>query len=224
MNTNINIVRPWQFDRTVYFWHPPKTAGGSIWFNLQSASKEHGRPYWYRVPDLRKMDPVDPGFYKLLEEETTWQKHLPVQKTTISNTAPAILSVRDPYSRCAAMHAYYIKHCNKAIEAGTWPEKASIKNMTDWLSSHCFHPPIWTPWKHCAYWRHHLKGPVAIIRYENLKEDFKEVTGHPWIDVQYNRTSEWTRERALEVLSRRDIENINYYFAEDFEMFGYEKV
>ena len=76
----------------------------------------------------------------------------------------------------------------------------------------------------CSYWRHHLTGPVAIIRYEHLYEDFREVTGYKWMDVSYNQTSRWTRDSALLVLSPDDIDLINDRFSEDFEMFGYEKV
>jgi hypothetical protein len=217
LNTKENIVRPWEVEKTVYLWHPPKTGGTSIWYNLLSVSKANGHNYWYRVADPRVVIKENKPFYDLIQDEFTWGKHLPVLKTTIPPDVPSILPVRDPYPRCLSMYAYHVKHSKKN-------NKPYPYSFAEWFKKYTPMHGMWLPWRPCSYWRHHLTGPVAIIRYEHLYEDFREVTGYKWMDVSYNQTSRWTRDSALLVLSPDDIDLINDSFSEDFEMFGYEKV
>ena len=218
-------MKPWETRQPVSFWHPPKTAGASIFINLIMASKHHNRLWWYRQVDKRiiKGKDYDPGLIPLAEAEASWIKHLPVQKTTLDPATPSILSVRDPYPRCVSMWSYYKKHMYKRINAGENP-KEPVKTFSSWMDSAIYKSKTWQVWRPCAYWRHHLTGHVDIIRYESLKEDFKRITGHDWVEVSKNPTQRWDRERALEVMTDDDIKKINGWFNEDFEMFGYEKV
>lgn len=218
MNAKENIVRPWEEDKTVYLWHPPKTGGTSIWFNLKRVSRLNGHAYWYRIPDHRVIITESRDFHKWMLSEPTWCKHLSVLKTTIPAYVPSILAVRDPYSRCMSMYSYFQKH--QAKKSGR-----SLGGFSEWFKQYVDYKKRWFPWRPCAVWKNHLTGPVAILRYEYLREDFREITGHEWSDeYDFNATKKWTREDALCVYSQRDVDNINRVFAEDFEVFGYEKV
>lgn len=218
-------MKPWETGQAVSFWHPPKTAGASIWHNLMRVSMLHGRQWWYRQADKRTIKKnFDPGLIEISESEYSWVKHFPVQKMTIDPATPSILSVRDPYSRCVSMWTYYKKHTYRKINNGILPKDTPIRSFSDFMEKTVYSPKMWNVWRPCSYWRHHLTGHVDIIRYESLKEDFKRVTGEDWVEISKNPTQRWDRERALEVMTDDEIKKISNWFDEDFWMFGYEKV
>ena len=211
----------------IWFWHPPKTAGATIWVNLNAINKSDS-PVKYAQPrseNMLRMTPEEIEFVRQIKSMGGWSKHLPVQRTVVAGDVPSILSVRDPYPRVLSFWSYYVKHHNRAVKKVPNPENYPARSFDSWVREYITHPKLWYPWRPCAFWYHHLQGTVDIIRVENLEEDYKRVTGHD-LKVGFesdNATVGWTRETALDFLNPTQVNLINEMFHEDFEIFGYEK-
>ena len=225
-------MKPWESGEVWYVWHPPKTAGTTVWKNLSLINDRMGK-YWYRQSDARTLlreTEKDRTYVDVIESDMSWSKHIPIQKTTVPRNCTSIITVRDPYPRCLSMWSYYIKHVQKRKKLGLWQDNATFM-FDDFMDHYVYRrsgPPMgraWAPWRPCVYWYKHLKGPVHAIRQESIGKDFKRLTGYEMAEYpEGNYTMGWDRESALTFLSQYQIEKINEWFAEDFEVFGYEKV
>jgi hypothetical protein len=217
---------------TMYLWHPGKTAGSAIWGNLERVNKLVGEKYYDlggRYENLYREDEAHKKWAEWVSEESSWIKHIPVQRTDLRSDVRSLLPVRNPYSRAMSIWSYYIKQRNKYNNATLTLRKGQTLspklNFSKYLKDKIVNQKAWMPWRPCAYWRHHLTGSVRLIRHEHLEQDFFDVTGFEWEDYEFdNVTVGWTPEMALEEMNSSDIELINQYYHEDFEMFGYKKV
>ena len=169
----------------------------------------------YIFPDINMV--TSPMREYIEKQASSWDKHCPLKFYGLDLDFPCILPVRHPYPRVCSMWAYDVKQKQK--------EGNPAQDFARYLDKIVNHPGYWEPWRPCSYWYEGLITEPDIIRHENLEEDLKKI-GISMLDYDYdfNYTIGWDVEKALNFLTDTSIKLINERFAQDFEIFGYEKV
>jgi hypothetical protein len=196
--------------KDLYFVHIPKNAGSSI----EEVGLDHGVK-WGKEFFNRKL-------YKFflngkLVSLAHW--HLPYEVRKYDRAPDKCFCVvRNPYEKIVSSYNYHSRNfsqiqkltLNEYIDEALksfFVNEFKLDNHQRPQSEYIFH-----------------KGEKVInniLRFENISEDFKKLTG---LELSKKVNSSPVGSCTIEDISDKNIHLINYFYHEDFENFGYERI
>ena len=190
-------------DKKFIFVHIPKTGGTSISSVLKEYSEPHNIKKWY----------VRSSSNHLTSEKIVAQLENP-------STYCKFAVVRNPFDLCVSIWAYKIM--------SGWPQNVGFKEFMLFAHNHQKHPqlkairPLFdggqTSWTH-------IKGKQVvdvILKFENLKEDFKKVTERlGLVDVCLPKLNQTSHRHFSSYYDKETIQLVQQTFCHDWDTFGY---